>query len=126
MKSKNIIWYSSKLKIFARQLRKNSTKAEVFVWIKIKGKALGYEFHRQVPLNEFIVDFYCHELKLAIELDGNIHNYKHHKDTLRQKKLESLGVRIVRFTNDDVFFHLNDVLRALEIIISEIESGTES
>jgi very-short-patch-repair endonuclease len=90
MKTNNIIWYNPKLKELARQLRQNSTKAEVFIWIKIKGKALGYEFHRQVPIDEFIVDFYFHELKLAIELDGNTHNYKYHSDTFRQKNLNLL------------------------------------
>ena len=125
MKTKNIIRYNPELKELARQLRNNSTKAEVFLWMKIKGKSLGYEFHRQVPIDEYIVDFYCPELKLAIELDGSTHNYKYYPDVLRQRRLESLGVRITRFINEDVYFHLNDVLRALELIISEIETENE-
>jgi very-short-patch-repair endonuclease len=117
----NIISYNSKLKNLARQLRKNSTLAEVLLWKNIKGKSYGYEFHRQVPINEFIVDFYCHELRLAIEVDGATHDYNFDNDDNRQKKLESLGISIVRFSDEDVKRHINDVLRALEIEIFEIE-----
>jgi len=74
MKSNNIIPYNPKLKSLARKLRKNSTLAEILVWMNIKGGVLGCEFHRQVPVDEFIVDFYCHELKLAIEIDGYTHD----------------------------------------------------
>jgi very-short-patch-repair endonuclease len=65
-------------------LRKNGTLSEVLLWKKIKGKALGVEFHRQVPLLEHIVDFYCHELGLAIEIDGASHVYKYFYDVRRQ------------------------------------------
>jgi len=70
-----IIPYNPKLKALARQLRKNSTLSEVLLWQKIKQKGYGVQFHRQVPLLEYIVDFYCHELKLAIEIDGDSHNF---------------------------------------------------
>ena len=73
MKNK-IIPYNPKLKELARELRKNSTLSEVLLWIKIKGKAMGVEFHRQVPIDNFIVDFYCHELMLTIEIDGSSHD----------------------------------------------------
>ena len=68
--------------------------------MNLKNKALGYEFHRQVPIDKFIVDFYCHELSLAIEIDGNTHDYNYVNDTLRQTRLESLGVKVVRFTDE--------------------------
>jgi len=61
MKNK-IIPYNPKLKELARELRKNSTLSEVLLWLKIKAKVMGVEFHRQVPIGNFIVDFYCHEL----------------------------------------------------------------
>ena len=76
MKNK-IITYNPKLKEYARQLRNNSTLSEVLLWQKIKNKALGVQFHRQVPLKEYIVDFYCQELMLAIENDGDSHLYKY-------------------------------------------------
>ena len=74
MPRNTIIPYNPKLKQFARDLRNNSTLSEVLLWRQIKGQTLKYEFHRQVPIDEFIVDFYCHELKLAIEIDGDSHN----------------------------------------------------
>jgi very-short-patch-repair endonuclease len=84
--SKNIIIpYNPKLRSLARQLRNNSTLSEVLLWKNIKGKSFDYEFHRQVPLFDFIVDFYCHELNLAIEIDGNTHDYNYDHDEYRQK-----------------------------------------
>ncbi|MBT0813133.1 DUF559 domain-containing protein [Litoribacter ruber] len=82
-----ILPYHPKLKALARELRKNSTLSEVLLWILIKNKALGVEFHRQVPIDNFIVDFYCHELMLAIEIDGNTHEYEEVavNDTRRQR-----------------------------------------
>lgn len=121
MKRNKVIYYNPDLKQKARRLRNESTFSEILLWLKIKGKAFGYEFHRQVPVDEFIVDFYCHELCLAIEIDGNSHDYKYEYDLRRQRKLEALGVRFIRFDNIDVKRHMNDVLQALEIVISEIE-----
>ena len=126
MSKYNIIPYYPKLKILARELRKNSTLAEILLWQNIKGKSYGYEFHRQVPIDEFIVDFYCHELKLAIEIDGNTHDYNYDNDEHRQKILENLGIRFIRFSDYEVKRNINDILRALEFIIREIENETKS
>jgi very-short-patch-repair endonuclease len=84
------------------------------LWIKIKGKSQGYEFHRQVPIDEYIVVFYCHELNLAIEIDGSSHYYKYDYDLRRQYDLERLGVKFIRFDDFDVKMNMNDVLRALD------------
>jgi len=121
MPANKIIHYNPNLKEKARNLRKNSTLSEIILWKNIKNKSLGYEFHRQVPLDEFIVDFYCHELNLAIEIDGNTHDYNFEKDDARQKQLEGHGIRFIRFIDNDVKRNLNDVLRALGITILEIE-----
>jgi very-short-patch-repair endonuclease len=121
-----IIPYNSNLKVLARQLRNNSTLSEVIFWNNIKCKSYGYEFHRQVPINDFIVDFFCHELNLAIEIDGNTHDYNYDHDEHRQKTLENLGIKFIRFSDHDVKRNLNDVLRALEFTISEIENETKS
>jgi very-short-patch-repair endonuclease len=86
----------------ARQLRQYSTLAEILLWKNIRDKALGYEFHRQESIDKFIVDFFCHELSLAIEIDGYTHDYNFINDELRHKRLESLGIIVVRFTDDDV------------------------
>jgi len=112
--------YNPNLKKFARELRLNSTMAGIILWKNIKNKALGYEFHRQVPIYEYIVDFFCHELKLVIEVDGYTHNYKFKSDKLRQNKLESLGLKVIRFTDEDVKKHMNDVIGSIEATIIEI------
>ena len=122
MKRNRLIYYNPELKQKARRLRNESTFSEILLWLKIKGKTFGYEFHRQVPIDEFIVDFYCHELHLAIEVDGSSHANKYEYDLKRQARLEALGVRIIRFEDIDVKRRMNDVLRALEIVISEIEN----
>ena len=94
--------------------------SEVLLWQQIKGKAVGYEFHRQVPINQFIVDFYCHELMLAIEIDGSSHNDKYDYDMDRQSKLQDLGVKFIRFDDLDVKKNMAGVLVALEHKIKEI------
>jgi very-short-patch-repair endonuclease len=124
MKNK-IIPYNPDLKELARKLRSNSTLSEVLLWKNIKGKTFGYEFHRQVPIDEYIVDFYCHELHLAIEIDGNSHDHVFDKDEARQQKLESLGVNFIRFSDLEVKRNMTDVLRALEARIAEIEGGNK-
>ena len=120
-----IIPYNPKLKQFAKNLRNNSTLSEVLLWGKIKNKALGVEFHRQVPISEFIVDFYCHELKLAIEIDGESHQYKYEYDFTRQSVLESYGIFFIRFTDLEVKQNMNNVIRVLEITIETLTSSID-
>ncbi len=116
-----IIPYNPKLKEFARKLRKNSTIAEILLWKVIKGKSMGVEFHRQVPIDEYIVDFFCHELMLVIELDGDIHAEDDviKRDVERQERLENLGVKIVRIRNKVVKYHMYDCLEFLMEVIKE-------
>ena len=121
MKNK-IITYNPKLKEYARQLRNNSTLSEVLLWQKIKNKALGVQFHRQVPLKEYIVDFYCHELMLAIEIDGDSHLYKYNYDKKRQGELENLGITFLRFSDFDVKQNMFSVALSLEQIVFEMTS----
>ncbi|RDV16931.1 endonuclease domain-containing protein [Pontibacter diazotrophicus] len=114
MKRNSIIPYRPDLKLKARELRKNSTLSEVLLWQEIKDKKLlGYQFHRQVPMLDYIVDFYCHELKLAIEVDGDSHEYKVSYDIMRQKELEAYDVHFLRF--DDM-----DVKKKIMYVLSEI------
>jgi very-short-patch-repair endonuclease len=118
----NIINYNPKLKSRARELRKNSTLSEVLLWHEIKRKALGYEFHRQVPIHEFIVDFYCHELRFAIEIDGDSHGETRAYDEQRQVNLEKIGINFIRFFDIDVKKNLNGVLIVLKEKIKELTS----
>ncbi len=119
MKNK-IIPYNPKLKEYARELRKNSTLSEVILWKNIKNNALGVQFHRQVPMLEYIVDFYCHELMLAIEIDGDSHLYKYEYDIKRQGELEKEGVVFLRFTDLDVKQNMFSVSITLEQVVQEL------
>jgi len=116
-----IIPYNPKLKQFAGYLRNNSTLAEILLWKNIKNNALGVEFHRQVPLDEFIVDFYCHELQLAIEIDGSSHDFKYEKDVARQHQLENFKITIIRFGDKEVKQDMKNVIRVLEFEIEKLK-----
>ena len=118
-----IIPYNPKLKQYARYLRNNSTLYEILLWKQIKNKALGIEFHRQVPIDEFIVDFYCHELMLAIEIDGISHDFKYENDLRRQGRLENLGVHFIRFNDQEVKNNMFSVLIEIQQKIEELEKA---
>ena len=123
-KRRKIIPYNPKLKEFARQLRNNSTKSEIYLWKHLKGKQMcGYDFHRQKPLDNFIVDFFCHELMLAIEIDGYTHLLEEVqiKDEEKEDRLNKLGVNVLRFHDDLVFNDIENVLREIEAYIVEYE-----
>jgi very-short-patch-repair endonuclease len=114
MKRKIVIPYNQKLKELAKHLRKSSTLSEVLLWRYLKRKQLlGYDFDRQKPIDNYIVDFFCNELMLAIEIDGRTHNYKSEEDRKRQTKLESLGVRFLRFNDLDIKKNMNGVLNVI-------------
>ncbi|MFM6613365.1 MAG: endonuclease domain-containing protein, partial [Dolichospermum sp.] len=88
-------------------MRTEATLAEKQLWQRLKNKQLlGFKFRRQQVIDRFIVDFYCHEIKLVIEVDGEIHNYTQVEDAIREEFLESLGLRVVRFKNEDVLFRI--------------------
>jgi len=118
-----IIPYNPGLKQLARKLRKNMTPGEVSFWNLVKGNEFhGFDFDRQRCIDNYIVDFYCKELTLAVEIDGVYHTYEETfvKDETRQKKLESLGVCFLRFTEFEVRNDIPNVTRVLESKIIEI------
>ncbi|NNE76821.1 MAG: DUF559 domain-containing protein [Pricia sp.] len=118
---REIIKYNPNLVDLAKSLRNNMTLGEVAIWSEIKGKKLGVRFSRQIPIDQYIVDFYCKDLQLAIEVDGSVHfeDGQQEKDAFRQKRLESLGVYVIRFSDLDV---KNNLGRVLEEIKNEIET----
>ncbi len=121
---RKIIPYNPRLKELAKRLRKNMTLSEILLWQELKGKQMkGYDFDRQRPINEYIVDFYCKELQLAIEVDGDSHTNGEiaHNDEIRQKTLESLGVHFLRFDDMDVKQNMGFVLDTILIWINENE-----
>jgi len=119
-----IIPYKRYLKKYARSLRKQGILGEVLLWKQIQRKSLGVEFHRQVPIDNYIVDFYCHELLLAIEADGCSHTFPGVKanDQIRQARLESLGVRFLRVQDADVKGNIEMVVSLIRFKIEELAS----
>lgn len=120
-----IIPYNAELKQLARQLRKNSTLPEVLLWQNIKQRAFGVQFHRQVPMLNYIADFYCHEIGLAIEIDGNSYNHSFLYDAKRQGELEAYGVKFLRFSNDEVKNNMFSVLLVIEEMVKELTTEIE-
>ncbi|MDX1627376.1 MAG: endonuclease domain-containing protein [Fulvivirga sp.] len=123
---RKIIPYNPKLKMLARKLRKNMTLAEVLLWQELKGKQmLGFDFDRQRPIDNYIVDFYCKDLMLAIEIDGDSHYHDDapEKDRVRQQRLEELGVRFLRFDDLDVKMNMAYVLNSIHHWIMENADG---
>lgn len=103
--------YNKSLKKFASELRSESvSKAEKYIWKSLlSSKKMGFGFKRQRPIDNFIVDFFCSELNLIIEIDGNSHYRKPAYDFYRQEKLKSLGYEILRFTEGEVIQNVESV-----------------
>ena len=112
------ITYNPYLKEKARELRNNSTLGEILLWKKLKGKqCYGFDFHRQKPILNYIVDFYCYKLKLIIEVDGYSHNFKAEEDKKRGVELKELGFTVLRFQEGEVRNNLDVVLNSLSKFI---------
>jgi cyclase len=103
----------------AQILRNNMTPAEMVLWGRLRGGQLGAKFRRQHPLGIYIADFYCHQHKLAIELDGSIHNLSEiiANDIERQFNLENDGIKVLRFKNEEIFNQLEKVLNTIKAAI---------
>ena len=97
------------------------TLSEVLLWNEIKNGKLGVRFSRQIPIDNFIVDFYCKEFKLAIEVDGDSHFHDDApiKDAARKLQLEKLGVRFIRFTDVEIKKKMDNVVSKLIFWIEE-------
>ncbi len=104
----------------ARLLRNRMTYSESLLWEKLKSKQLlGLRFRRQHPIDIFIVDFYCHQIKLAIEIDGEIHLDQVEYDDGREADMEKFNIKIIRFTNDEVNNNIEEVIQKIESAIKE-------
>lgn len=103
----------------AKALRSELTHAELVLWGYLKTSPAGFKFRRQHPAGIYIVDFYCHELKLVIEVDGGIHEkmeIKQH-DENRERDLTDWGLRVVRFKNEEVEKQLEVVIKTIEKLL---------
>ena len=95
----------------ARSMRHESAAAETKLWTQLRDRKLdGWKFRRQQPIAPFIADFYCAELKLIVEIDGDSHGQREEYDASRTRHLERDGCHVIRFVNDDVFRHTDAVL----------------
>lgn len=98
-----------------KNLRQQGVTAEITLWSKLRNKSLGYKFRRQFGIGKYIVDFYCPRKKIVIEIDGATHSTEKEifNDNIRQKYLESLGLKVIRFTNNDIKENLDGVLSTI-------------
>jgi very-short-patch-repair endonuclease len=104
-----------------RRLRHDATPAEQCFWEAVRNRRFdGYHFRRQHSLGRFVVDFYCPELHLAIEIDGAIHQYQQPEDAARSEYLQAAGISVVRFTNDEILHHRNVTLERLRAVIATL------
>ena len=119
--------YNKNLRTFANQNRKQMTKAEACIWkYALKSsKRNGFTFRRQRPIDKYIVDFACLELNLIIEVDGGTHNIEsiNKKDSIRQAELESLGFKVIRFTDNEVLKNMDGVIFKIDETIETILSS---
>jgi very-short-patch-repair endonuclease len=106
----------------AKKLRKKMTLPELILWNKLRESQLGVRFKPQHPIDIFIADFYCHSLKLIIEVDGGIHEIKKEYDEGRTNELKEHGINVIRFSNDDVLNNIDIVLRNIKSIIEEMKA----
>src|SRR6187402_2779280 len=113
-----------KLYQYGRELRQELTQAEKMLWAELRNRKLdSLKFRRQHPLDKFIVDFYCNEKKLVVELDGGVHNEKINKeyDEARTAMLAGLNIIVLRFKNEDVINNMKEVLRKISDVIDKVE-----
>ena len=108
----------------AREMRHPQTPAEATLWQQLRNRNLEFKFRRQHPIERFIIDFYCTEVKLCIEIDGGSHLEQEQQeyDSARTEVLESIGCRVIRFTNSDVRYNINAVAQGILDICNELKS----
>jgi very-short-patch-repair endonuclease len=104
----------------ARILRKNMTFPERLLWERLKEKQIcGLRFRRQHPIEFFIADFYCHQIRLVIEIDGEIHNQREAYDDGRSAEMEKFDIKIIRFKNLEVENEIENVILKIKTIVNE-------
>lgn len=105
-----------------RQLRNNMTYCEKLVWMYLRKKQLGFRFLRQYSVDKYVIDFYSPRLKLAVEIDGDVHDLSEQKqyDKVRQGELEKFGITFVRITNEELLGNPNKAFAKIEEIIKAI------
>lgn len=108
-----------------RELRTHQTKAERLLWQRIRSNQLGVKFRRQYNIDYYIVDFYCHELRLIIEVDGLNHEEEEQKrkDTIRDNYLKKRGYIVLRYWNEKMMFDIEEILENLKWQIAQLPTA---
>ncbi len=106
-----------------KSLRSNLTPAEATLWRELQSRALGWKFRRQQGIGPYILDFYCPQLRLCIELDGSAHDYSYEYDEQRTAYLAEQGIRVVRFSNAQIFTCLSEVVEEIIRECNEIANS---
>jgi very-short-patch-repair endonuclease len=126
----NFFHYNSKLKSFAKENRKEMTKAEACLWkyVLSSKQMMGYQFKRQRSFLDYIADFMCKELMLIIEVDGITHQNEevYDKDKIREEALRRIGFNIIRFSDSEVLEDIHNVFRGLEAYVFNYQEGKET
>ena len=124
---KSHIHFDAPKQIFinAKALRNRETFAEKLLWSRLRNNKLGYHFRRQHPLSRYVVDFYCHTLKLVIEVDGSIHSdpIVIIEDKNKEESIVSYGLEVIRYTNNAIIKDVDAVLQEIKNKITLIEKG---
>lgn len=117
---REFVFNATRMKERRRDLRTKQTESEELLWNQLRAHKLGYKIKRQYSLGNYVADFFCKEKKLAIEIDGGIHNKSDVKkyDEYRQQYLEALGVTIIRFTNEDISKNMQKVIQNIKLSLA--------
>lgn len=109
---------------FVKKNRQKMTEAEKMLWEELRGKKLGIIFRRQHPIGDYIADFFAYKAKLIIEIDGAYHEEREQKedDRIRTCRIESLGYKVIRFRNEEIYNSLNNVLKEIQEYIKSVNT----
>lgn len=108
---------------YSHNNKANQTKAEKILWYHLRNRRLkGYKFRRQYPINNYILDFYCVDKKLAVELDGSQHMESNYYDNIRSDELKRLSIKVIRSWDNEIFKNINTVLEQIITAIEEVNS----
>jgi very-short-patch-repair endonuclease len=124
----SLIYNLQQQKEFRKKLRRESSISEKIFWRAVRGKKLNCKFRRQFGIGKYIADFYCHELKLAVEIDGATHETAEElkNDSEKEKYLDGLGIKTKRYKNVDVKNNLDGVIEDLIDVIKSLRNTTPS
>ena len=120
------MFFGAKRSIFqkAELLRNEMTEAEKSLWKRLSKSQLGVRFKAQHPIDIFIADFYCHKYKLIVEVDGEIHKTQREYDEGRTAVLERMGLKVIRFTNEEVLNNIDNVIECIKNYLTVIDTVT--